>query len=308
MNKISKLLGYLIHEPKKFVTAGLMRLSPIIPERLYLKWLFRLKMGYRLNLDNPQTFSEKLQWLKLYNRKPEYTQMVDKYAVKEYVASLIGEEYIIPTLGVWERAEDIEWDKLPDKFVLKTTHGGGGCGVVICRDKSSLNRGEVIKKLNRSMKSDIYRTLKEWPYKNVHRRIIAEELLEDKESETGALPDYKFYCFNGVADNVMVCLERQSGDTKFYFFDESWSLLPLNIRGKNAPKDFTLPKPDCIEQMFAIASQLSQNIPFLRVDLYCANGKIYFGEATFIPDSGFDSNLLPETDLNFGSKIDLSII
>jgi hypothetical protein len=235
--------------------------------------------------------------------------MVDKLAVKEYVSSLIGEEYIIPTLGVWERAEDIEWDKLPDKFVLKTTHGGGGGAVVICRDKSSLNRRDAIKKLDRSMKTDdIYTYLKEWPYKNVPRRIIAEELLEDKENGTEDLPDYKFYCFNGVADNVMVCFDRQSGDTKFYFFDEKWSLLPLNIRGKNAPKDFTLPRPSCIERMFAIASLLSQNIPFLRVDLYCAKDRIYFGETTFYPASGFNPNLLTEVQEDFGRKIDLKII
>ena len=154
---IKKFLNYLT-QPKKLVIVILSRLSSIIPDKIYLKWRYKLEMGYKLNLDNPQTFNEKLQWLKLYNRKPEYTQMVDKFAAKEYVAKIIGEEYIIPTLGVWDKFDDIDFDKLPDQFVLKTTHGGGNTGVVICKYKSTFDKDLAKVRLERSLKSDIYRT------------------------------------------------------------------------------------------------------------------------------------------------------
>lgn len=300
MNKIKKLLDYIFHNPRALISAILVRMAPIIPDRLYLKWLFRLKMGKKLNLDNPQTFSEKLQWLKLYNRKPEYTQMVDKYEAKKYVASIIGEEYIIPTLGVWDRFEDIDFDALPNQFVLKTTHGGGNTGVVICKDKATFNFVSARKKINKSLKNCIYLNYKEWPYKNVPRRIIAEELIGN-----GQIEDYKFSCYNGKATDVMICMDRGSGDTKFYFFDYNWQLLRYNKRGLAAPKDFSLPRPQNLDRMFEIASVLSKNIPYLRVDLYNINGKIYFGETTFFPQSGFDPNLLPSTEVLFGSRIKL---
>ena len=280
----------------------LRRFAFFIPDSLYLSLMFRLKMGRSLNLKNPQTFNEKLQWLKLYNRKSEYTQMVDKFAVKQYVASIIGEEYIVPTLGVWDKFDDINFDSLPRQFVLKTTNGGGGGGVVVCKDKTTLDINTAKHKLNKSLKSSIYRNLKEWPYKNVKPRIIAEQYLEDC---SGDLVDYKFTCTDGVAHNVMLCLDRKSGSTKFYFFDRSWNLLRLNIRGKNAPEGFTLPKPESIDKMFEIAAKLSEGLPYARIDLYNVNGNIYFGEITFFPQSGFDSNLLPETDQYFGNLINL---
>lgn len=300
MNKLKKLIEYILHNPQALILAILVRLAPIIPDRQYLKWMFRLKMGYKLNLDNPQTFSEKLQWLKLYNRKPEYTQMVDKYEAKKYVASIIGEEYIIPTLGVWNKFEDIDFDKLPNQFVLKTTHGGGNTGVVICKDKSSFDKAKAKQKLEKSLKSDVYKSLKEWPYKNVKKRIIAEVLIGD-----GQIEDYKFSCYNGGATDVMICMDRGSGDTKFYFFDCNWELLRYNKRGLAAPKEFSLPRPQNLDKMFEIASALSKNIPYLRVDLYNINGRIYFGETTFFPQSGFDPNLLPPTEVLFGSRIKL---
>lgn len=257
-------------------------------------------MGKELNLDNPQTFSEKLQWLKLYNRKPEYTQMVDKYEAKKYVARIIGEEYIIPTLGVWDKFDDIDFDSLPNQFVLKTTHGGGNTGVVICRNKTLFNKDEARRKLNKSLKMCIYKNFREWPYKNVKKRIIAEALIGD-----GQIEDYKFSCYNGEATDVMICIDRDSGDTKFYFFDRNWELLRYNKRGLAAPKEFSLPRPQNLDKMFEIASVLSKNIPYLRVDLYNINGRIYFGETTFFPQSGFDPNLLPSTEVLFGSRIKL---
>ena len=297
-----KLFDYLFHSPSKLFMAILMRIAPIVPDKLYLRWLFRLYMGYKLNLKNPQTFSEKLQWLKLYDRKPEYTQMVDKYEVKKYVAGIIGEEHIIPTLGVWNSFDEIDFDALPNQFVLKTTHGGGNTGVVICKDKAIFNRDEAKAKLQRSLKQNIYRTLREWPYMNVKSRIIAEQYIVDSKGE---LNDFKFSCYDGNVTDVMICMERSIGDTKFYFFDKNWQLLRYNKRGLAAPEGFTVPKPENMDLMFRLASELSKGIPYLRVDLYNVDGKIYFGETTFFPQSGMDANLLPETDLLFGSRIKL---
>lgn len=289
-----------------WLAAILRRLWWLIPnDKLYLQMLYPLMMHHRLNLNNPQTFNEKLQWLKLYNRNPLYTKLVDKYEVKKYVAAKIGKEFVIPTIGVWERPEYIDWDSLPDQFVLKTTHGGGNTGVVVCKDKNTFDREKALKKLKASMSSDIYHTYREWPYKNVHKRIIAEKYLED---ESGQLEDYKFTCANGVAYNVMLCYDRGTGDTKFYFFDSDWNLLRINKRGKAAPEDFSLLEPKNIKKMFELAGKLSEGLPYARVDMYNVNGKIYFGEITFYPQSGFDPNLLPETDKQFGDLIDLDII
>ncbi len=276
-------------------------IKKIIPDALYLKLKFKKKMGCSLNLKNPVTFNEKLQWLKLNNRNPLYTTLVDKYAVKQYMTKLIGNQYIIPTLGVWERFDDIDFDKLPNQFVLKCTHDSGS--YIVCKDKLKLDIDNARIKLTRALKKNYFYSGREWPYKNVPPKIIAEQYIEDKN---GALIDYKFSCFNGYVDCVMACLDRHLNDTKFYFFDKKWNLKRLNVRGKNAPADFTIPKPPCMDEMFDIAAKLSENIPFVRVDLFECDGKIYFGEMTFYPDSGFDANLLPETDKYFGQLIDLS--
>lgn len=278
-----------------------LKLYFLFPERLYLRVRYYLEMGKPLHLDNPKTMNEKLQWLKLYNRKPEYTKMVDKVLAKEYVAGLIGKKYIVPTLGVWNRFDEIDFDKLPNQFVLKTNHSGGNMGVVICRDKNAFDKEKAKEKLEKSLKLDLSRVSGEWPYRNVERKILAEEYLGNN------LTDYKFYCFDGVADVVLNCIERETGTPKFYFFDKDWNLRRLNKRGKEAPEGFTLPKPDGMDKMFEVAAKLSEGLPFARVDLYNVEGSIYFGEITFFPDSGFDKNRLPESDLYFGEKIKLPI-
>lgn len=298
-----------------------------IPDKEFLQMGYRILLGKKLNLNNPQTFNEKLQWLKLYDRKPIYTTMVDKYEAKKYVASIIGDEYIIPTLGVWDHFDDIDFDTLPNQFVLKCTHDSGG--LVICKNKDELDKASAKKKIEKCLKRNFYWSGREWPYKNVKPRIIAEKYMEDTpasdglsdgrsilflheelttEYSTGNLTDYKFFCFDGHVDCVMVCLERSSGKTKFYFFDKDWNLKRINVRGKNAPEGFTIPKPECMDAMFDIAATLSKDLPFARVDLYQSNQHIYFGEITFFPDSGFDANLLPETDEYFGNLIDLGRI
>lgn len=275
------------------------RLNYLFSDKLYLQICYYLEIGKRLDLRNPKTMNEKLQWLKLYNRKPEYTTMVDKIMVKEYIANIIGDNYIVPLLGVWDTPDQIDFDSLPDKFVLKTNHSGGNTGVVIVSDKTKTNKDAIKKKLRISLRSDIYRRYREWPYKNVDKKVFAEAYLGDD------VADYKFYCYNGYVDAVMICVDRQLGDPKFYFFDKDWKLKRYNKRGKDAPEDFTLPKPDGIDKMFELASILSRNIPFARVDFYNINGKIYFGEITFFPASGFDKNRLPESDLLFGEMIQL---
>lgn len=289
------------------IFAGLLIRVPFrITDEIYIKWLYRLKFGKKLNLENPKTFQEKIQWLKLYNKKPEYTQMVDKYEVKSYISALIGEQYIIPTLGVWDTPEDIDWEKLPQQFVLKTTHGGGNGGVVVCQDKSKLTKGQAVAKLKKSLKQDIYKTYREWPYKNVKKRIIAEAYMsDDSEFNKGDLTDYKFYCFNGNAYKVMVCTDRNIGKPKFYSFDKAWNLLRHNNMGKAAPADFTLPKPEGMEEMFDLVEKIAAKLPFARVDMYYVKDRIYFGEVTFYPASGLDPNILPEIDLLYGEMLTL---
>lgn len=281
-----------------------------MPDRRYLEKRFRACMGYDLDLDHPKTFNEKLQWLKIYDRKPEYTIMVDKYAVRSYIADKLGEEYLIPLLGVWNDPSEIDFDQLPDRFVLKCNHNSG-LGMCICRDKSRLDIKKVKNELRKGVSQNYYLTGREWPYKNVPRKIIAEEYMEDYELKKNcnykyrALIDYKFFCFNGIADSVMVCVERETGDTKFYFFDKKWELQRYNKRGKEAPVSFTLQKPLRMDEMFAIAEELSKGIPYVRVDLYCIQECIFFSEMTFFPSSGFDSNLLSESDRYWGRLLNL---
>ena len=275
-----------------------------LPDSIFLRIKFYLKMGYPLNLDNPKTYSEKLQWLKLYNRRPEYTTLVDKYAVKEFVAKTIGPEFVIPTLGVWNRPEDIEWEKLPTQFVLKTTHGGGGGGVIICTNKNTINRSEVIIKLNESLNQDLYKYCREYPYKNVPRRIIAEEYVQP-DSVIKDLPDYKFFCFNGEVKAMFIGTDRnkEGEDVKFDFFDADFNHLPFSQGHNNA---VNMPqRPKSFEKMKSIASQLSKGIPHVRVDLYEIEGKILFGELTFYHFSGMMPFNPTKWDAIFGDMLSL---
>lgn len=302
MSKVSRAINLLKSNKGEFCASLLQNLSFLFPDKLYLTLLFRCKMGYWIDWKNPKTFSEKLQWLKLYNRKPEYTTMVDKYAVKEYVAKIIGEEYIIPTLGVWDTPEEINWDELPNQFVLKTTHGGGSTGVVICRDKANFDKKVAEEKLSRSLKSCIYKSYREWPYKNVRRRIIAEQYMEDRNSED--LIDYKFYCFNGVVRYLAIANERKSPQGPYFdYFDANFVHLPIKWGGYNYHKK--IEKSSLFEQMKIIAKKLSQEFKHVRVDLYAINGFIKFGEITFFDSSGFAPFEPQEWDYKFGEFISL---
>lgn len=271
-------------------------------DKRYLKMRYSICMGKKLNLDSPVTFNEKLQWLKLYNRRPEYTTMVDKYAVKEYVSEKIGKNHVIPTLGVWNKPSEIDWDSLPNQFVLKTTHDSGG--IVICKDKTKLDKDAALKKLEYAITHDNYSITREWPYKNVARRIIAEEYIEPSQG-TNDLPDYKFFCFDGKVKALFVATERQNPneEVKFDFFDADFNSLPIR-QGHDHAK--VLPKkPLCFEEMKQIAETLSAGIPHVRVDLYNVNGKTYFGELTFFHFGGFTPFEPDEWDTNFGNMLTL---
>ena len=242
-------------------------------------------MGKTLNLRNPETFSEKLQWLKLHDRNPLYTTLVDKYAVKSWVADKIGDSYVIPTLGVWNKFEDIDFEKLPNKFVLKCTHDSGS--LVVCKDKSSFNRELAGKKLNDCLKRNFYYQWREWPYKNVLPRIIAESYVEDQNG--AELRDYKFYTFNGEPKYLMLASNRQSQDKPFFidYFDMDFNLLPLKDSYHPNNGYEVLHEPKKFDKMKELARILAKGIPHVRIDFYEANGKVLFGEMTFYDNSGF---------------------
>lgn len=269
-----------------------------LPDKSFLYLLYWARLGKKLNLNDPRTFNEKLQWLKLYNRNPEYTAMVDKCEAKRYIASVVGEEYVVPMLGVWDRFEDINFDTLPHQFVLKSTHDSGG--FVICRDKQRLNFKDLEYRFGKSLKKNYYYHSREWPYKNVKPRIIAEEYIEDTADD--ALTDYKFYCFNGIP-RIMYIAKDHGKEPFTDFFDMEFNHLPIVIQDPNAA--VAPPKPEHFEKMKRFAALLSQNIPCLRVDFYEVNGRLYVGELTFFDGSGFETIEPEEWALRMGDWIKL---
>lgn len=271
-----------------------------LTDKKYLKIKYKLKFGRKLNIKHPKTFNEKLQWLKLYDRNPEYVKMVDKYEVKNYVANLIGEEYIIPTLGVWEKFEDIDFEKLPNKFVLKCTHDSGG--LVICKDKKRFNIEKAKEKINNNLKVNYYYPGREWPYKNVIPRIIAEKYMENDDGME--LIDYKMMCFNGKCNVVFTCTERfDDSGLKVTFFDTNWKRLPFKRHYPTSNKK--IEKPINFEKMVELSQKLAENIPFVRVDWYEINKKIYFGELTFYPGSGMEEFVPEIWDTKLGNMLKL---
>lgn len=274
------------------------KISRLMPDRLYLSLMYYKHFHAFPDFQNPQTFNEKLQWLKLYDRRPEYTIMVDKYAVKMYVANKIGEEYIIPTLGVWDSFDEIDFDKLPDQFVLKCTHDSHS--VIICKDRSKFDIDTARTRINSGLKRNFFYYGREWPYKNVPPRIIAEKYMED--AKVRELRDYKIYTFNGKAKFCMINTDRGT-DTRADYFDESYNWLDFTWGYPHA--DVKPEKPANYEKMFELAEKLAKGTATLRVDFYEVNGQIYFGELTFFDASGFDK-IIPESyDLKFGSWIKL---
>lgn len=297
MNKIQKFLDKNTRT-RYFAAKGLYN---HMSDEEYLKKMFLINVGYPLNLENPVTFNEKLQWLKLHDRKPEYTMMVDKYRVREYIAEQLGEEYLIPLLGVWDSPEDIDFESLPNKFVLKCNHNSG-LGMCICKDKSKLDIAKVKRELRKGLKQDYYITGREWPYKNVPRKIICEKYMEDSEHQ--GLDDYKFMCFNGNVQCSFVCSDRFSENgLRVTFYDKDWKILPFE---RHYPKSQEpVSKPKNYEQMIKFSEKLSEKIPFVRTDFYEINGKLYFGEITFFPGSGMEEFTPEKADFDLGNWIKL---
>lgn len=255
-------------------------------------------MKEKLNLKNPKTFNEKLQWLKLNDRKFEYTKMVDKFEAKEYVRKIIGDEYIIPTIGIYDNFNQINFSKLPKQFVMKCTHDSGS--VIICKDKKKLNIEETKDKMQSALKKNYYYLSREWPYKNVKPRILVEKYIEDIKSNE--LKDYKIMCFNGSAKYIFTCTERFSKEgLKVTFFDLNWQRMPFTRHYPASIKQIERPKN--LKKMIEFAEKLSQNIPFLRVDFYEVNGTLYFGELTFYPGAGFEEFTPKEYDRILGDMI-----
>ena len=255
-----------------------------LPDKLYLSIIYKANTGKRLDLKNPVTFGEKLQWIKLYDRNDIYTMLVDKYEVKRWVASKIGESYVVPTLAVWDKAEEININLLPESFVLKCTHDCGS--TLICENKKSIDINEVKKHFKKCLKNDYYKKGREWPYKNVRRRVIAEELLAHDKTEP--LSDYKFQCFNGEPKLLLLLQGRGTANFTCDFYDANLELIKdmsqegLNTGGKQLRGDLL----DLVKKARDLSSVLSEGLVEVRVDWYIIDGRVYFGEMTFFDSGG----------------------
>lgn len=306
MGKMKTLLHLIRHDPRKIHAAlaqnfSRSKLSHGMSDKAYLSYMYKVAFGKKPNLEEPKTFNEKLQWLKLYNRNPEYSKLVDKCDVKPYIADSIGEQYVIPTLGVWDRFEEIDFDALPNQFVLKCTHDSGS--VVICRDKSTFDVEKARERLTAKLKNDLFWHGREWPYKNLKPRILAEQYMEDEK--TAELRDYKFFCFDGEVKALFIATDRQKEgeEVKFDFFDPDFQWMPVKQGHPNAKVHPE--KPMCFEEMKELAAKLSVGMPHVRVDFYEVNGRVYFGELTFFHFCGLVPFCPEEWDTTFGSWIRL---
>lgn len=265
----------------------------------YLKKMFRAKMGYELNLSNPRTFNEKMQWLKLYYRLPVFTTMVDKYAVREYIAETIGDQYSVPLICTWDNPDQIDIDSLPDEFVLKTTHGCGG--MYICRDKSKFDLASAKKALNSTFYKNYFYYVREWPYKNVRPRVIAEQYMQDGTDVN--LKVYKVLNFNGVPKMIQTIQNDKTPNESIDYFDTDWNLLDLHQNYPNSAVPTQRPKT--LEKMLELSAICSKGLPFLRTDWYEINGKVYFSEFTFYSDAGMEPFYPDKWDRILGDWISL---
>lgn len=297
IQKIRNRYFWLLRKIKKYRDLAFYKYAG---DKAYIKERYKKELGESLDLKNPITYNEKLQWLKLYDRNPLYTKLVDKYRMREYVADKLGKEYVIPLLQVWDNPEDIDFDALPDQFVLKCNHNSGK-GMCICRDKSALDYRAVKKGLIEGFKENFYLNSREWPYKNVPRKIICEQYMTDGAAALG-LTDYKFFCFHGVA-KIMYISHDYSDDPRTDFFDMDFNHLPIQII--DPPADVTPQKPEQFEEMRRLAEILSKDIPHVRVDFYLIQGRIYVGEMTFYHSAGFSRITPDEWNLRMGSWIQL---
>lgn len=305
---IKKISSYVTSPKKCIQNIQYRRLHSHYGRKLadeeYIRRLFKFKMGYDLDLKNPKTYNEKLQWLKLNYHNPEFVTMVDKYLSKQYVADIIGEQYIVPLYGVWDTFDDIDFEVLPEQFVLKTTHDCGG--VVVCKDKRSFDKKKAKKILNWHLQREYFYHCREWPYKFVKPRIIAEKFMKDSENQVEeGLTDYKFFCFDGEPKAMFIATDRakKGAETKFDFYDMEFNHLPFTNGHPNSDK--VIDKPKQFDEMIELSKKLSKGLPHVRVDFYESQGNIYFGELTFFHWGGMVPFEPKEWDLRFGEWIDL---
>lgn len=299
---IKKVLYYITHPKMAILYIVNSKLGWNLKDETYLKIVYRIKIGRKLNLKNPTTFNAKLQWLKIHDRNPNYTDLVDKVKVRYYIKQVIGEEYLIPLLGVYDRFDDIDFETLPNQFVIKCNHDSGG--VAICKDKATFDYEKARNKINRSLNNNYFYTGREYPYKNIQPKVIVEQYMEDtKEKE---LIDYKIMCFDGVPKMSFTCSERYKDGLKVTFFDIDWNKLPFERHYPASSADIKCPKN--YQKMLELSTKLSQGIPFVRVDWYEINGKLYFGELTFYPGSGMEEFNPEQWDEEIGKLIDLSLV
>ncbi len=293
--------GSTIHNVKKLLGKNLIstfyRSLGFLSDESYVKLIYRLRLGRRLDLKDPKTFTEKLQWLKVNDHNPAYTEMADKLGMRRYVARRIGEGHTVPVLGVWDSFNEIDFNSLPDRFVLKTTHDSGS--YVICTDKGSFDIGKACKTISRSLRRNYYRTTREWQYKNIEPKVYAEEFI----GEGDVLTDYKFFCFNGVPRFMYVEQESSDNPTQA-IFDMDYKPLPFCM--EDGRTDELPTKPSAFEEMVSFAGELSAGTPFLRVDMYCVNGVVYIGELTFYHFGGYTPFNPEEWDLKIGEMLDLN--
>lgn len=278
-------------------------MSKLIPDKIYISIVYFRHFHKFPDLKNPKTYNEKLQWLKLHDHNPVYPQMVDKIEAKEYVSNLIGEEYIVPIYGIWDKAEQIDFASLPDQFVLKTNHNSGG--IIICRDKDKLDKQDAVRKLNMWLKRSGFWYGREWPYKEVKPRIFAEKYMVDESNEE--LKDYKVMCFNGEPRLIELHSGRFTDHQSQDFYDVNWNKLSITQNNSESYKttEKVVPRPETLEKMLTFSKKLSSGISHLRVDWYSIREKLYFGELTFFDGSGFVPYDNPDDDLMLGSWISL---
>jgi hypothetical protein len=267
-----------------------------ISDEAFIRAYYRLHIGRHLNLRQPVTFTEKLQWLKLHYRLPEMTRLVDKYAVRDYVKETVGEDYLIPLIGLYRSPDEIDIDELPESFVLKPTHGSGW--VILCQDKAKVDWVRARKRLRTWMRRNYYYHAREWAYKDVNPRIVCEAYLSDASGNVP--PDYKVFCFAGTPAFIQVDVDRFEDHRRDYY-DTSWNRLDVKVLYPQSERP--VPKPDGLDTMLQVAAALASPFPFCRIDLYAVGSRIYFGEITFIPDNGIGPVQPPEYDRLWGALL-----
>lgn len=301
MKKITKLSQYF----NKALLRGINSIPLLkysVSDKTYVSMKFKAVLGEKCEFTHPETFNEKLQFVKLYDRNILYTKLVDKYEVKKIVAEKVGPQYVIPTIGIYNSFEEIDFNTLPNQFVIKTTHDSGG--VVICCDKTNFNIDKAKIIINNSLNNNFFYRSREWPYKDVPHRIIVEEYLQDENSED--LVDYKLQCFDGKVDNILVCIGRHTeSGVRYYYFDRNWNFLDYSLSPKLTE---AIPCPSNLDEMIHISEEMASKLPEVRVDLYDVNGKIYFGEMTFYSQGGFDPSITVEADYILGEKLNIQYL